>query len=273
MSSSRSGEELGRYYTGLVKAEITNIEDRFNKMKWATRDSLKKLKIPVERIVDALGDLPADDVPEHKQFQETHLHSLYGAPDHNQLFGRLSPHVNYLSYHLLDHLIAKFDLGIKGEMEIYKKDLQKFRGGTPLKLFCQTQKKRKIMLSKEFRGVVAEFEWPDDVTLEVVEQFRQEYACHYKLRECAMMVAEVRPGSFIVTWYIPESVVEKLKTNVPEDILKKYSATKLEIDGCSVFYLHKRKVSYILLYRGREKLIKYLVSCLAILTNFPFTDN
>ena len=127
-------------------------------------------------------------------------------------------------------------------MEKYKEDLQKFREKTPLTLYCKTQTKRYIKLSSEFREVVAVFNWPNDVTLEVVEQFRQQYACHYKLRECAMMVAEIRPCSFIVTWYVPESVAEKLKTNVPEKILRRYSATQLDIDGCCVFHIHKPKV-------------------------------
>ena len=223
-----------------MKAKITQFERRFNKLKWATRDGLKN--VPVEKVVDALGDLPADDVPEHKHFQENYLHSLYQAPDHNQLFGRLNPHVNYLSYHLLDHLVGEFDLKIKDEMEKYKEDLEKFRGKTPLKLFCQTQTKRKMKFPQEFQEVVLKFEWPDNVTLEVVEQFRREYACHYKLRECAMMVAEIRPCSFIITWFIPESVAEKLKANIPKEILQKYYATKLEINGCCVFHLDEPKV-------------------------------
>ena len=87
--------------------------------------------------------------------------------------------------------------------------------------------------------MVAEFDWPNDVTLEVVEQFRQEYADHYGLHEFAMMVAQVRPGSFIVTWFVPESVVEKLKGKVPRAILKKHSVTILEIAGTCVYRLRK----------------------------------
>ena len=82
---------------------------------------------------------------------------------------------------------------------------------------------------------MAEFDWPDDVTLEVVEKFRQEYADHYSLRECAMMLNKVLPGSFIVTWFSPGSIVEKLKEKMPKSILKKYSVTKLEIAGKCVY--------------------------------------
>ena len=218
-----------------VKAKIKQFEKRFNKLKRSIRDSLKQSKIPIERIADVLSDMPADDIPDHKFFQDACLHLLYRADDQNELFGTLNPHVNYLSYHLLDYLVDEFDLKIKDEMEKYKEDLQKFREKTPLTLYCKTQKKRYIKLSSEFREVVAVFEWPNDVTLEVVEQFRQEYACHYKLRECAMMVAEIRPCSFIVTWYVPESVAEKLKTRIPKEILQKCSATKLVVDGSCVY--------------------------------------
>ena len=219
-----------------VKAKIKQFEKRFNKLKRSIRDSLKQLNIPVERIADVLSDMPADDVPDHKLFQDACLHILYRADDHNELFGTLNPNVNYLSYHLLDYLVDEFELKIKDEMEKYKEDLQKFREKTPLTLYCKTQTKRYIKLSSEFREVVGYFNWPNDVTLEVVEQFRQEYACHYKLRECAMMVAEIRPCSFIVTWYVPESVAEKLKTRIPKEILQKCSATKLVVDGSCVYY-------------------------------------
>ena len=54
-----------------------------------------------------------------------------------------------------------------------------------------------------------------------------------------MMVAQVRPGCFIITWFVPESVVKKLKGKVPRAILKKYSVTKLEIAGTCVYRLRK----------------------------------
>ena len=83
--------------------------------------------------------------------------------------------------------------------------------------------------------MVAEFNWPKDITLEVVEQFRQVYALHYKLHEFAMMVADARSGSFVITWFISELVAEKLKGKVPLLILRKYSVTTLTIAGVCVY--------------------------------------
>ena len=84
------------------------------------------------------------------------------------------------------------------------------------------------------RKVVAEFDSPDDL-----EQFRQEYASHYGLHDVVMVLSEVRSGCFIVTWFVPKSVVKKLKGKVPRAILKKYSVNKLEIAGTCVYRLRK----------------------------------
>ena len=223
-----------------IKEEIRQFEGRFNKLKRECRESLQKKRVHVSEVVDALTDLPADDIDEHKQFLESNISVYYQANDHAELIGQLSFNMNYLSYHLLDYMANTFQLDeVKGKMNTYKSDLRQFRMQTSLTLFCRAQKRRRIRLTAEFREMVAEFDWPEDVTLEVVEQFREEYTSKHNLRECAMMVAQVRPGSFIVTWFIPESVVEKLKGKVPRAILKKYSVIKLEIAGSCVYRLRK----------------------------------
>ena len=229
-----AGQSTARY----VEAKIRQFEKRFNKLKWATRDNLLKRQISVTKVVDALVDMPTDMFEEHQQFVKNDVQVLYQEASLISLFAheRMVRKWNYLSYHLLEHLIKEFELEREGEMmEEYKNDLQKFRETTPLKLFCKTQTKRRLKPSQEFKEVVAEFKWPDEVTLEDVEQFRQEYAYHYNLRECALMLALVRPGSFIITWYIPQCIVEKLKVDVPEDLLKAYNTTKLEIAGDCVY--------------------------------------
>ena len=197
----------------------------------------------VTQVVDALTSLPADEVDEHKLFLKSHLHILCGASDLFELFGALSFNWNYLSYQLLDYLIREFDLDVKADMEAYRKDLQQFRESTPLTLFCRTQKRRHVDPPSQFQEVVAKFNWPDNVTLEVVEQFRQEYAWNYKLRECAMMLAEIRCGSFIVSWFIPKAIVEKLKANIPRALLKKHSVIRLEIAKACVYHSNDGQVS------------------------------
>ena len=160
-----------------IKDEITQFEKRFNE---TCAENLQKRSVPVRKVVQTLTDLPADDIDEYKMFLERKLKDLYEAPDHDMLIGQLSLNMNYLSYHLLDHLANGFDLGdVKFEMERYKSDLKQFRLKTPLKLFCKTQK-RSVEQPQDFQKVIAKFPEPSDaeVTLEDVERYRERYACH-----------------------------------------------------------------------------------------------
>ena len=61
------------------------------------------------------------------------------------------------------------------------------------------------------------------------------HVTHYHLRPFAIMVSEVRPGSFIVTWVVPISLIRKLKANIPRDLSKQYDIIKLEIGGSCVY--------------------------------------
>ena len=119
-------------------------------------------------------------------------------------------------------------------METYKRDLQQFRVMTPLNLFCLTQKQKRVKHKEDFDMMVAEFNWQENVTLEYAEQFRQEYASEYNLHKCAMMIAQIL-GSYIITWFIPESIIKKLKENIPKKIMIKYCVTKLEIAGACIY--------------------------------------
>ena len=216
-----------------VQANIKQFEKKFNALKESTRECLERLQVPVKRVADALTSLPADDVDEHKQFLESHLSALYQAHNHSELFGTMNFHWNYQNPQLLDHVVQEFNLeGVKGEMKTYKEELQQFRKKTPLKLFCQSQKKC-IKPPPDFDEV--HLNLPDDVTLEVVEEFRQAYASHYNLRDFAVLLGMVLDSSFTITWFIPASIVEKLKVKVPTSFLKKYSVTKLEIAGECVY--------------------------------------
>ena len=226
-----------------VKARIDQFNNRFHKLKNSTREYLEKQKIPVKEVADALTSLSHDAGEVHEKFLQSHLEDLFKAADHDLLFGRMNFHWNYLNYHMLDHLVKRFDIKeVKSEMEVYKSDLKSFREVTPLSVFCKVHKK-KTEPQKKFREVVAKFNWPDskEVTLEVVEEFRQAYAHYYSLWEFAMMLEEVRPGSFIVTWLVPESVIGMLHVDIPIELLKEFFVTELEVAGVSVYQWEKYK--------------------------------
>lgn len=212
-------------------------------MKRLTRTNLESRNIDVKAVVECLTELPADDMPEHKVFLNEHMDDLLLAESLFKLFLRLNLYWNYLAYHLLEHIIKEFIVEeVKGEMKKYKSNLLQFMRNTPMKMFRQAQKERVMDPPPGFKELVAKFEWPENVTLAVVEEFRQRYAYHYNLRECAMMLISIQSGSFTVIWCIPESIAQRLMQGVAEDILSKYEVTTLEIAGVCIY----KQVIYLL---------------------------
>ena len=143
-------------------------------------------------------------VEQHKVFPQERLidKSLRQCEDHWELFGMLNLYWNYLSPDLLDQLLKELILkessflAIGEEMEKYKTDLQNFRQRTTLKLFCQADTSTECEPPPGFQKMVIKHEWPDTVTLEDVEQFRQRYArpYAYSLQTCAIMLHSIKPG-------------------------------------------------------------------------------
>ena len=229
-----------------VREKIAQFNKRFHGLKRSTREQLEKREVLVKDVADALTSLSPDDAEEvHTKFLNSHIKELFSSSDNPELFGRMNFHWNYLDYHPLDHLVKTFDMdGVKDEMETYKSDLKTFRETTPLALFCKSQKQKRTKKREDFQEVVATFDWSGkEVTLEDVEKFRKEYADHYNLREFALLLEEVRPGSFVITWLVAETIVPKLKVkeNIPTELFQEFFITEVTIAGDSVYQCDKSK--------------------------------
>ena len=193
------------------------------------------------QVVYQLTDLSVDERSEHKAFLEKMLNRLAKSQNHWILFGFLNFHWSFLAPYLLEHLIKIFPClqELKLKMNKYKGALRMFRVLTPLKLFCKAKKWKENAIQNDFSSkAVAEFKKSvsDDMTLETVEEFRQEYCRYYYLHDFAMWLADVKSGCFIVSWFISHSIVMKLKGNIPQHLLKAYNVTKMEIDGNCVYW-------------------------------------
>lgn len=221
-----------------IKAKIREFEDRFKSMKRLTRQGLERrgTAASVRVVVERLTDLRADDRPDHAVFLADNMHIMFKADDHHELFGTLNTYWDYLSYHLLEHIILEFSIAeVKGEMEEYKIDLGRFRRATPLKLFGEAQTRRRRRPPTEFKDLVLDFEWPNDTTLQTVEDFRCEYAYHYKLRDCAMMLIQLNFASVHITWFIPESITETLMVDLPEALFEKFNVRRIHVADTPLF--------------------------------------
>ena len=229
-----------------------NFRQRFNKIKEATIKRLIACQIAVIEMVFWLTSIEALD--KHKVFLEKNLEALEQCRSHWMLFAKLNFHWNYLAYDLLYQLLKVLTSHyeefrtISENMVAYKEDLEKFRQNTPLRLFCRAEL---MPLTGQdvpppgFQEMVIEFNWSEDITLEEVERFRKRYAELYKLEHCAMMVNSIIPGSFIVTWFVPVSIVEAIsrEKNGAFNLFAEFQVTRLEIAGKHVYSSAIWKVS------------------------------
>lgn len=223
-----------------VKVDIEECEKRFKQLKEDAIKLLEDHEVGVTQVVYQLTDLSVDERSEHKAFLSKRLNTLGESRNHWILFGFLNFHWSFLAPYLLEHLIKIFpclrDLRLK--MNMYKGALRMFRVLTPLKLFCKARKWEENAIPNNFSSTaVAEFKKSvsDNMTLETIEEFRKEYCRHYYLHDFAMWLANVKPGCFIVSWFLSRSIVMKLKRNIPENLFKDYDVTKIEIDGECVY--------------------------------------
>lgn len=179
--------------------------------------------------MERLTNLQADDQPDHTVFLKD---DMLPAGDHHELFETLDSYWNYIAYHLLDHIICEFSITeVRGEMEKYKTDLRT----TPLMMLGVTQPRKSIQPPIHFKEIAVSFDWQKDTTLIKVEEFQREYACHYKLHDCAMMLIRLHIASVHVTWIVPTSVVASLKTNPPKALLKRFRVISLRVADTSVY--------------------------------------
>ena len=196
--------------------------------------SFHERKIYVKHIVNTIAFMQADDTIRNKMFLQENLADLYQSKDEEELFVKLGLlHWDYLCYHQLDYLMNDFQVKHKDEMESYKLDLHRFLRKVPLDQFCECHMRRRKP-SVEFQEVVAEFNWPRQITLQIVGKFQKEYSNHYSLLEYTMMLAEVCCDPVKVAWFVPGSIVEKLKDNIPLHLVKEFSLTTLTIAGVMV---------------------------------------
>ena len=235
---------IGSVTLEYVQARVIWFKERFNYLKRSTQATVEMHQISIPQIAEFLTSLPADKTHGHLRYLSKVFGDLKEASDHSQLFISTKYHLNYAWYHMLDLLIKEFHLKeMEREMEVYKKDFQHFKHCVTLVLFCQTEKKR--VRPPDFSEVIAKFAWPNDTLLERVEQFKLDYLDHFDLHDYVMVLSFIQcPGLFIVSWFVPDVVINVLKVRVPHELMEKYSTVSLIIAGEQMYSKPEQQVKY-----------------------------
>ena len=229
------------YNKAEIEENIETLEKQFEALQETAISELESEKVKMDTVVNKLTRLPASEKPEHKMFFTEHLHDLETCTKYRPLFSRLDDHWNYLSPQLLNHLIDRIleTATAREEMVSYNSKLGMFRCHTLLERFCEIDCQH-IEPPVDVSTIKVTFDEKHvpkgPPTLQDVEEFRWRYTRHYKLREFALMLAACKTGgSFLVSFVVPNSILELLKRDVPTAILEEFGITQLEVAGYCVF--------------------------------------
>ena len=209
-------------------------------MRESICEHLQSRKIDEKVVVERLTALKAAIKPDHEAFFSENMDNLKSNGIF-ELFAKMNMYWNYLSYNLLAHLIKVFGIvAVEGKMEKYKIDLQQFLDDTPINVFCKAQEMELVVEPPDgFDKIIVKFVWPEDITMSIVEKFRQKYARSYNLYKYSLLVNQIKNGSFIVVWFIPCSVVDRLSREVDVKLLAQFAVSSLEI-GKRLLYLNPK---------------------------------
>jgi hypothetical protein len=152
----------------------------------------KKSNIKIKYLVNVLTQSHGA----HKSFPTQNLGQLCKVQSYDELFLLLNKCWNFLTYDLLDKLILQLSYrfysfhSIKTQLQAYKIEVRLFKKSTSLKVFCDgltNDRNVPLRIAKKVRA----YNWPNRVTLENVEVFRQRYSLAHSLERCARIVFQV----------------------------------------------------------------------------------
>ena len=165
--------------------------EHFSQIVLTTRSHIKKLNIRIKDLVHILTQSHGA----HKSFPTEKQRQLCKVQNYDQFFLLLEKYCNFLAYDLLDKLILQLSYrfysfhGIRTQLQAYKKEVRLFKKSTTLKIFCDGHTNDRTVPLRIAKKVSA-YNWPNRITLENVEVFRQSHPFQ-SLERCAIIVFQV----------------------------------------------------------------------------------
>ena len=173
--------------------------------------------------------------------QGGHNKDLHECGDHWELFGYLNLYWNYLSFNLLKELLDEHALKgcshAKNEIVVYMEEVERFRQGTTLLLYCHVVLHTGFA-PPGFQRMLTEHEFTETATLQSLEDFRKRFLETFSLPDCAMMLDGVKMGSVKVTWFahLQATVIQQLKGRQGRiKTFRDFKVMSVKIDNKSIF--------------------------------------
>ena len=141
---------------------------------------------------------------------------------------------DYLNPDIYGDLIVDFSLhSLDGQLAEYKAELQMFMDETPITAFSAVMQKKKRKIPSGFKELVTRHNWKSPVYLKDVEEFRQDVASQYGLKQCAVFLVALGKASVIISLLVPTTAESLIKSTKPEFFMK-HNITTMTFDGSLV---------------------------------------
>ena len=167
---------------------------------------------------------------EHMKFFAERSAEIVQASSFNELFYCLNLYWDYLNYNLLESIIEQLENPeLEEGMMRFSNEVNEFRKTTQLKVFCKIEPFIQVKAPDDFKIVVAEHSITSQSTLQTLENIRIAVTKHFNLPMFALTLAKVVPGSVIVTWVMPRSVVELLLCGLTAELMDELHIVSMKI--------------------------------------------
>ena len=174
--------------------------------------------------------LPTPVKQEHMKFFQEASSEILGATSFDKLFFCLGLYWDYLNYNLLESIIDQLDSEeLEEGMEKYSTEINEFRQSIQLKVFCKIEPCIRKEPPAEFRMIVVKHSITSESTLQKLENIRLRVTEYFNLPNFALMLSEVVPGSVIVTWVMPRSVMSLLLCGLTAELMDELHIVSMKI--------------------------------------------
>ena len=152
------------------------------------------------------------------------------ASSFKELFYCLSFCWDYLNYNLLESIIEQLENPeLKEGMMRFSNEVNEFRKTSQLKVFCKIEPFIQVKAPAEFKIIATEHSITSQSTLQTLENIRIAVTNHFDLPMFALTLAKVVPGSVIVTWIMPRSVVDLLLCGLTAELMDELHIVNMKI--------------------------------------------
>ena len=222
-----------------TKEEVEQLENKFDDIVVHAQDDMIRNMIEVLHLRQSIIRLPGDLKNEHHMFVKEVKPELQKAKSIEDIFNVVNDYWDFLNYSLLVRIINRHASdNIKKEMAEYTAQVSVFRRKTRLDKFSKIYKRKQKKVDEKFRILVTEHDIRlSTTTLEKVEEIRHDICSELSLREFSLQLAAVAPGSLVITWLVPQSLVAYIQKSVKlsSPAMRKHLVSQLTIDGFIVY--------------------------------------